>query len=241
MLRHVGVLAVCAGVLVAGAPAATTASADADISIGNLQPPDPVAGRSFSIRILVGNSGPDSTHYRLFVDLPEGLTFLNGLDCTGTRSLVCADGDAPPAFDGSGTIGLSAAAPGTYTIGAHLGELSAADPNVANNQASITVTVAAAAHALAAARVRVVPARPRAGSRFAVSFAVLDRTAGHVVAPTSAACTAKPGHARARVARGRAVCVVTTGASARGRTVHGALAARAALGRATRRFAVRLR
>lgn len=246
MLRGIALLALgCAAVIVPGA-AGEGAVADLEVNFITVgDPPQRTAGAPFSLRVGIGNNGPGASRYRLLLSLPLGVQ-LHGapgtLECTpAARDLTCETGQAPPDYNSDGTATVIAAAPGSYTFVARLTELDASDPNLANNEASLTVSVVARARALVAGRLALRPSRPAAGSRFTVSFGVTDRTAGDSVTPTGARCTASPGRARARVADGRATCTVTTPARASGKTVKGTLTALIGGRSLSRGFSVRLR
>jgi hypothetical protein len=91
------------------------------------------------------------------------------------------------------------------------------------------------------AKAIVAPTHPRAGGTFSVSFRVHDKTDGTELAPTAARCRAPLGHARARVSGARAICVVATPRSARGKLVRGLLTVTARGRPLSRHFAVYLR
>lgn len=230
--------------LAGGAGARAAATADLDISFVTVGgPAQQKVGTPFSLQVGIGNSGPDASHFRVRILLPEGIRHVAGgrLDCTGTKDLTCAADDAPAGYNVDGTTTVVADAPGSYTFVARLTELTAIDPNLANNEAMLTVKVAAAPHVIAAVGLAVAPSKPRAGMRFTVSFRVLDKTAGRAVVPAAARCSVTLGHAQTRVVGGRATCVITTPRSARGRTVRGVVTAVVGNRRLAKRFSVRLR
>ena len=203
-----------------------------------------VAGESFSIFLSVFNNGPDPSSFTIHLQVPEGVTFrpAPGSGCTGTIDLTCFPGyPAPVGDDGSGTLFFQAAAGGMYTFVARLTDEGATDPNAANNEASVTVPVGEAPHTLAVVGFHIAPTHPRAGGTFSVSFRVHDKTDGTELAPTAARCRASLGHARARVSGARAICVVATPRSARGKPVRGLLTVTARGRSLSRHFAVYLR
>jgi uncharacterized protein DUF11 len=230
--------------LAAGAGARAAATADLDISLVAApgSPPHQV-GTPFSIGVGIGNSGPDASRFRVRILLPEGIRLVSpgALECTGTKDLTCFADEAPVGYNADGTTAVVADAPGSYTLVARLTELTTTDPNLANNEATLTVKVAAAPHVIAAVGLAVAPSKPRAGTRFMVSFRVLDRTAGRAVVPAAARCSVTLGRAQARVVGGRVTCAITTPRSASGRTVRGVVTAVAGNRRLAKRFSIRLR
>jgi uncharacterized protein DUF11 len=236
----------CATALVGGASAKRAATVDFDVNIGMIplgDPPQRLAGVPFTLGVGVGNSGPDTSHYRFRLLLPGGARLVNGsgFGCTGTSDLSCQAEDAPAGYTSDGRVTVVADAPGSYTFVARVTELSATDSNLANNEASLTVNVVASARVLVAGGLAVKPGKPSAGSRFTVSFRVTDRASGRTVVPSAARCSASPGRARARVAGGLAICTVTTPAQARGKTVRGVLTAIVADRRLPKQFSIKLR
>lgn len=234
----------CAAAVVSGASAKSGATSDFDVNFITLgDPSQRLAGVPFSLRIGVGNSGPDNSHYRLRLLLPAGVRLVNpgDLGCTGTSDLSCQAEDAPAGYTSDGRVTVSADAPGSYTFVARVTELTASDANPANNEASLTVTVAARAAVLAAGALAVKPTKPSAGSRFTVSFRVVDRTTAQAVAATAARCRANRGRTRASVVAGRATCTITTPPQARGQAVRGVLTAIIGDRRVSKSFSIRLR
>jgi hypothetical protein len=240
------VLGLTAVLLLPGVVAADArANATADLGVNFITvelPAHQTVGRPFSLRVGIVNSGPDTSFFRVQLVLPDGVrtTGPGSLECTGTGVLNCAGDNAPPGYDANASVPVVADAPGSYTVTARLIELTAADPNPTNNEASLTLTVVAS-QVLAASTPRIVPARPRAGATFNVSFGVQDKTSETFVTPSAARCTASPGRTKARVSNARAVCTVTTAASARGRTVRGVVTAVIGSRRFAKPFNVRLR
>jgi hypothetical protein len=249
-LPRIVVLAVlvCAMVLVNGASAKRAATADLEVSFITVgDPAQRTAGAPFSVRIGIGNNGPDSSHVRLRLLLPAGIRLVEGapLGCTGTSDLSCEAVDAPSGYNVDGRVTVVADAPGSYTFVARLVELTATDSNPANNEASLTVKVVRGrtpvARTLVASSVALKPARPRAGSPFTVSLGITDGTSGRGVVPAGARCSASLGRARARVVSRRAACTVTTPARAAGKTLRGVLTAIVGDRRLSKRFSIRLR
>jgi hypothetical protein len=240
------VFAVSAASAAPASPVAPSASADIDVSLA-IAPgtPPPVAGRSFSMTLGMGNAGPDAASARLLVVLPENLAAItaNALGCpTGTGTLDCGRLDLAPLDTTDAFFGLRAPAPGTYTVVARATDLAVPDPNPANNSVSVNITVRAASPVVTGfARS---PARPRAGAEVTVSFAVIEPGTQARVTPSAVRCTASAAGAKVRgrgsVRAGRATCIFSPPTSARGSTLRGKISATAAGKRLTRAFAVQL-
>jgi hypothetical protein len=229
--------------LAAGAGVRAAATADLDISFAAAPGSAPhQVGTPFSLNVGIGNSGPDASRFRVRILLPEGIRLAapGPLECQGTNDLTCFADDAPAGYNADGFMSVVADAPGSYTFVARLTELTTTDPNLANNEATLTVKVAVAPHVIAAVGLAVAPSKPRAGTRFTVSFRVLDRTAGRAVVPAAARCSVTLGRAQARVVGGRVTCAITTPRSASGRTVRGVLTAVVGNRRLSKRFSIRL-
>ena len=225
------------------------ASAEVDVSIAKLPgTPAAVAGMSFSINVGIGNSGPDNAGVRLLIELPEGLTATtgNGLGCPpGAGTLDCGVTNVPAGEQFDDESHLVAARPGSYTIVAKLTDLTAADASPANNTASTTIAVGAAAASPTVTRFAMSPAKPRAGARFTVSFAIVDRATGSALVPTAVNCVAVVAGAkvpaRRTVTRGKATCTFLPPKTAKGKMLRGNIAATAAGKRLRNAFAIRLR
>jgi hypothetical protein len=140
---------------------------------------------------------------------------------------------------------LVAAQPGSYTIVAKLTDLTAADVSPTNNTASTTVAVGAAAASPTVTRFAISPAKPRAGARFTVSFAVVDKAAGAALVPTAVNCAAVVAGAkvpaRRTVTGGKATCTFLPPRNGKGKVLRGSIAATAAGKRLRKVFAIRLR
>ena len=147
------------------------------------------------------------------------------------------------------------AAPGRYTYSAEIVAASEPDPNPANNASTITIVVAESGGggggdgsggggggAAAASAARVIPAKPKAGSR--VTATVRVSAGGTAIRPTRIACTGTIGAARVagtpRAASGTASCRYRTPASAKGKTLRGSVAFTARGQRFTKRFSAKL-
>jgi Domain of unknown function DUF11 len=225
------------------------ASAEVDVSIVKLPgTPAAVAGVPFSINVGMGNAGPDKASVRLLIELPEGLTATtgNGFGCpAGAGSLDCGVTEIPAGEQFDDESRLVATRPGSYTIVAKLTDLTAADASPANNTASTTVAVGAAGASPTVTRFAVSPAKPRAGARFTVSFAVVDKVAGAALVPRAVNCAAVVAGAkvpvRRSVTRGKATCTFLPPRIAKGKMLRGSIAATAAGKRLRKVFAVRLR
>jgi hypothetical protein len=250
LLLLVGIGTCCVAALGSASRAAPAATADLDIEFITAGLPSTfVANTPFNLQLSVGNRGPDPTHYRVHILLPTGL-HLSGpgtLKCTGTTDLTCADDTAPLGYAKDVSALFVADAVGSYTLTAQLTELTATDPNLANNQASFTLNIVAATPtpptppALVASRLSIKPTRPVAGHPLTVSFRITDSTSGTSVKPSSVACTANLGTRTARIVSGAAACVLHSPATAHGKTLRGTLTAKAKGVRLSKRFSIHLR
>lgn len=228
---------------------APAANAEVSVSIAKLPgTPAAMAGVPFSINVGIGNAGPDNASVRLLIELPEGLTATTGnrLGCpAGAGTLDCGSTAIAAGEQFDDESRLVAARPGSYTIVARLTDLTAADASPTNNTASTTVAVGAAAASPTVVRFAVSPAKPRAGARFTVSFAVVDKAAGAALAPSAVGCTAVVAGAKVRargsVKGGKATCTFFPPRNATGKILRGSIAATAAGKRLRKVFAVRLR
>jgi Domain of unknown function DUF11 len=237
---------VCVAALGPGAFARSAATADLDISwIGTRT--QKTATDPFTVQIFLGNSGPDASHFRAHILLPSGVRLVSAgsLECTGVSDLTCADDNAGPGYSKDTFTVLVADAPGSYTLTAELTELTATDPNLANNEASLTINVVAAAPSPVIRRFAIAPRKPKAGAPVKVSFAVADAGTGAAVVPSAVRCAAVAAGVKVRGQgsglAGRATCVFHTPKSAIDKTLRGRISATAEGKRLTRSFAVRLR
>jgi hypothetical protein len=233
-----GVVLVAVVALVAGAGASARATATADVSVkwaAPVEPSKPLVGQIFRLQAGIVNGGPDVGNVRVNVQMPTGVSRVGGgLECTQEGQVLhCDEIKAPVGDDGSGTLTLKAAAPGSYPITVFLDHLDATDPNLADNSDSVTVDVVAIR--VAAGALAIKPAHPVAGSPFLVSFPVTG------AAIASATCTSTLGRATGKVVGGRATCSIVTPKSARGRVIHGKVIARTETETFARAFSFRLR
>lgn len=243
----VGAGIMCAAALVPGASARPAATADLGISwIGT--PTQVTAKEPFMAQVTVGNSGPDPSHFRTHILLPSGVRLVSAgsLECTGVSDLTCADDNLDPGSEPESAATVVAAdTPGSYTLTAELTELTATDPNLANNQASLTINVVAAAANPVIRRFAITPSKPKAGAPMKVSFAVADAGTGQAVTPSAVRCAALAAGAkvpgRGSVVAGRATCTFHPPMSAIGKTLRGRISATAEGKRLTRSFAARVR
>ena len=245
-------LVVILSLLAASAAAGTSASrATVDLDIGlaraDLSKQAVRVGVPFEVVILAGNTGPVAAHAGVVLTVPSGMRVAGAgsAGCPlGTGALDCGDGEIPAGADGDvGRLSLVADAPGSYTVKAAFVRLDVDDPNLANNSASLTITAVAAASALKASGFALAPARPKAGTMFRASIALVDATGVRVV-PSSVACSGRVGRAavpaKPSVAGGRAVCTFAPPAGARGKALSGSIRATAKGVSVTYVFAVRL-
>ncbi len=246
----VGIGICCVAALGSASRAAPAATADLEIVFLTAGLPSTfVANTPFRLEVSVGNRGPDPTHFRVHILLPTGLhlSTASSLECAGTTDLTCAEDTAALGYAKDAGALFVADAPGSYTLVAQLTELTATDPNPANNQASLTLNVAAATPtpstppALAASPLSIKPTRPTAGHPLTVSFRITDSTSGTSVKPSSVACTANLGTRTARIVSGAAACVLHPPATAHGKTLRGTLTAKAKGARLSKRFSIHLR
>jgi hypothetical protein len=224
--------------------ARSAATADLDLSFITIDLPSQVKAKTpFTLEVAVGNKGPDASHFRVRILLPSGIRLVSGAsaECTGTTDLTCADGTADPGFDGTARATFVADAAGSYTLVARLTELTATDPDPANNETSLTVNVVAASRALVPARFAITPAKPVAGRPVVVAFRIVDKTSGAYLKPSSASCSVNLGRRSARVVGNTATCTLHPPATAHGKILRGTLAANANGTRVARRFSIRLR
>jgi len=224
--------------------ARSAATADLYLSFITIDLPSQVNAKTpFTLELGVGNTGPDASHFRIRILLPSGIRAVGGggLECTGTTDLTCTDGSVDPGDDGTLGAPFVADAAGSYTLVARLTELTATDPNPANNETSLTVNVVAPSRALVPARFAIKPAKPVAGRPVVVTFRIVDKTSGAYVKPSSASCSVNLGPRTARVVGNAATCTLHPPATAHGRTLRGTLAANANGTRVARRFSIRLR
>jgi hypothetical protein len=145
-------LAVC---LVAGAGIATGSSRSADVSVTNVESPDPVAkGQQVSYTVVVRNNGPTRAWG---VTATEVLPPWVDLKWFKTTQGTCASSKLGDAFivrcsvgtvwggrAATITIGATPSTVGTITASASATSTSPTDPNLRNNTALATTTVASA-------------------------------------------------------------------------------------------------
>jgi hypothetical protein len=234
--RRLAVLVAFALATASVALARPTATADLSVKwVGIAGGVKPVAGQTFAIGASIVNAGPDAGGVRVNVRVPAGVRKVGGLfECTAEGQILHCDTFAAPVGDnGSGTVSFIADKPGSYTFDVFLDQLTATDPNVADNSDSLTVAVAA--KPVTATPVSSKPPHPRAGSLFSVSMGI------NGAAPTAPHCTSSLGHATVRVAGSKVVCAIRTPVSCRGLVLHGKLSANAGGRTLSRPFSFRLR
>jgi len=214
--------------------------------------------RNFIIVVSVDTLSPVLQDVTVTIGLPDGLRW--GADdpdpsegCTGTAPAVCK-GRLEPGSQ-VGTIGAGwhwdvvADRNGTYEISASV-EPTERDPDTANNRTTFRFGVASPSSgggggsgvSATASAARVTPAKPKAG--VVVAATVRVSAGGAPVQPTRVACTGSIGAAKVkgtpRAASGTATCRYRTPASAKGKTLRGAVSFTARGQRFTKRFAARL-
>lgn len=245
-------LTLCGIALVFASPGGARHDAGtADLLVqGSLSPatPHPVAGQPFELYGSVFNNGPDPSSFTLHVQFPDGVDYApeahrECAQAADPHDLVCAgpNNPAPVGDDGSGRFGnFTARAGGSYDFVFRLTDLGATDPNLANDQVTVTVAVARAQSLLVPSRIGVKPSHPRAGRPFSVSFVVIDKLTGRSQRPSAVRCRTSIGGAYPRRAGSRAICTITTPPAAKGKVVRVALAVTAGGKKIAHVFAVPL-
>ena len=241
-------LVLAIGLAVGGSTAfaGATASADVDVSVQKAPGPPAVAGITFPVDVGIGNAGPDSVSAHLFLDLPSGLvaTSPNPIGCpVGQGTLDCGRQDLAAGEDSDQFSRLRADHPGSYTVVVRATELTAADPNPANNTASLIIAVQAPKPTVRGFAIS--PAKPRAGAPLKVSYAITEQVTGQALVPSAVRCSATAGAAKVAgrgSARGtRATCTFRPSSSARGKTMRGRVTATVAGAKIAKAFVVKLR
>jgi hypothetical protein len=205
------------GLVCTSASAATAAGPTADLNIGWTVTSGKVfAGQHFERDIAYGNAGPDATTARINVQLPSGVSVLGSTvqftnsQCRVSGSLLqCDPVNVPVDSQGEVQILLVAAHAGQYAFTAYFDQLAASDPDTSNNTSSITVPVAAVP--LTAGALALSPKHPHAGRPFTAWFRVSGGTVHSVH------CKSSVGRAKARASGRRALCIVRTPSSDKGR------------------------
>jgi uncharacterized repeat protein (TIGR01451 family) len=119
----------------------------ADLGIHLAGSPDPVPqGGVLTYALSVANAGPDAAEQVVVTDLlPNGVTFFAASPsqgtCSGTSPVVCDLGSLQPGDEASISIDVRADSPGLVTDAATVASATP-DPNLADNQASVTTTIA---------------------------------------------------------------------------------------------------
>jgi hypothetical protein len=221
-----------------------------------------VARRSFYVFLDVSLVAPAAAKGTVRAELGPGLGWgSNAPDATEHCAVTpttgtCEIGDLQPIAGQSSSGWLwDVVAPqnGTFTLRAELASLSDTDSDLSNNASAITIVVAeptgggsggsggASASAKASA-VRLAPTRPKAGSTVVASVRVTR--GGSPVRPTKVVCAASLGRAKlrgaSRSASGVASCLFKTPKTAKGKSLAGSVAFRAAGASFTKRFSVKL-
>ena len=225
---------------------AATATADFDVTSVGFGPP-PLAGIPFEVEIRILNGGPDAASARLLVDLPIGVTAItpmNGIGCpAGDGTLDCGPQDLAPSFGHFDFGSFRADEAGSYTISVRVTELTATDPHLSDNTASLTIVVKAPTPTVRGFVIS--PVRPRAGVPVKASFAIVDQATKRRLVPSAVGCAARAGSTRVRgrgsVQRARATCTFFPPLSAKGKTLRGTITANVAGKRLAKVFAVPLR
>lgn len=212
---------------------------------------------SFRIIVYALSSAAVIQPVRLTIQRPAGLTWgtqgpTAAEGCTGTNPVVCSKqlerGEAGEAT-ARWLWTVVAARAGTYEIAASLATTEA-DPNAANNTASLRVSVTPpapapsppATPAVSVGAARVIPLRPKAGSTVSVSVPV--RAGSVPVRPIAVRCTAVAGQLKitgtGQATAGTARCIYRTPPAAKGQTLRGKITFGARGLTKQRTFSVRL-
>lgn len=280
LLTSRGAVAIVAGVsalLVVASAAAVPTAANLQVSIlvgtGSIatRPPTIPNGGTANVPVLdfiagfaVNNAGPDVATVKARFELPTGLRWgADGPDpsedCTEGTTTTCQAtlGNSPagiPAQESAVGWNVVADAPGSYSLKAQIVESSTADPDAADNSATITVVVTrpaagggsgggggSGAKATAGA-VKLSPAQPKAGS--VVSAAVRVTAGGTPIRPTGLSCTGTLAGAKItgtpKAASGTASCRYRTSKSAKGKTLRGKVSFSARGTKFTKSFSAKL-
>ena len=262
-LRLVAAIVVALGLTTSWAAHARTTTDDVELSLLLLtQRGELVVGAKkttspFKLQFEIGvDSGPVQT-VTLRTELPAGLRWGDdGPDpserCTGTAPAVCLQ---ELQLGPSGTLGAGwvwdviADRPGSYDVTASV-QSERLDPSTSNNTQTVRFEIASSSGgggggsvSVSAGRVKLTPAKPKAGS---VVVATASVTAdGDPVKPSKVACTGTLGgkkiSGRSAAATGKASCRYATPKSAKGKSLAGSMAITANGKTITKRFSVRLR
>lgn len=228
-----------------------------------------ITSRNFYVFLDISLISPTPSSATARVELGGGLSW--GADapdptekCTSTPTTgECTVGDLQP-ISGGNDFGwfwdVVAPGNGTYTFKGEITKTGDTDPDSSNNASQITIVVnestgggggggsggggggGGGSVAATASAVRLLPARPKAGSTVVASVRVTK--GGSLVRPRGIVCTASIGGSKvkggAKAASGVASCLFKTPKSAKGKAMSGSISFRAA-GRAfTKRFSTRL-
>lgn len=257
-------LAVVSALVVAFlAPGAAAKPTDADVGIfiglwqgQGFSQETKTNGLNFQIGFGIESSAAAVQTVTVRVGLPAGLAWGNDAPdptegCTGTAPAVCTHELQIVA----GTVSFTyfwdvvAAQPGFYDLTASV-EAAEPDPNPVNNTATFRVEVAVptapppgpSGPTVSASRVRLTPAKPRAGSSFTATVRVSSD--GSPVRPSRLTCTATVGGKKLRGTPrprlGVAACAYAPARAAKGQTIRGSVSFVAKGTRVTRRFSARL-
>jgi uncharacterized repeat protein (TIGR01451 family) len=125
--------------------AAVGPATGADLSITNLDSPDPVAiGGTITYAVTVTNNGPDTaTGVSVTDTLPASVVLSSAPGCVGTTTLTCGVADLASGASASIQVAVVAQAAGVVSTTATVTS-SSADPLATNNTAIATTNVGAA-------------------------------------------------------------------------------------------------
>jgi hypothetical protein len=218
------------------------------------------ASLNFQIFVLVASASGVEQEFTVRIGLPAGLSWgADGPDptegCTGTAPAICTQRlvvNPVGTVEGGWVWDVVAERAGSYTIMATV-EPRETDPDLSNNSFMLRFEVkeltsggsggsGGTGSTAVAGRVRLSPAKPRAGST--VTAIVRVTAEGLLIRPTRLSCTATIGRAKLaglpRAQPGVATCRYRTTKAAKGKRLRGAVAFTAQGTRITRRFSVAL-
>ena len=223
-----------------------------------------ITSRNFYVFLDISLISPVASSATARVELGGGLLW--GADapdptekCTSTPTTgECSAGDLQP-IAGRNDFGwfwdVVAPGNGTYTFKGEITSTLDTDPDLSNNASQITIVVnestgggggsgggGGGSVAATASAVRLLPARPKAGSTVVASVRVTK--GGSPVRPSGIACAASIGGSKvkggAKAASGVASCLFKTPKSAKGKAMSGSLSFRAGGSAFKKRFSTRL-
>jgi hypothetical protein len=203
---------------------------------------------------------PQPASVRVRFTLPPGLSWGTDLpditeSCASTDSVgECQTPELQPSSGQSGygwVWDIVAAQPGSYILRAEIIGSSTADPVTSNNASSITVVVTPSGptpspepepEPPSAGKVRLSPAKPKAGAAVAATVRVL--AGGSPIRPTAVSCSGSIAGTKLKgspkASRGTASCTFRPPRTAKGKSLRGSVSFTARGTRFTKRFSAKL-